>query len=70
MEISMLTKLNLAHECAGHFGSYKITHKILEDHWWPGLDKDAARHAAACAACLRATDKGMLPPAPLRPIPA
>ena len=62
--------LNAAHECAGHFGSYKITHRILEDHWWPGLDKDAARHAAACAACLRATDKGTLPPAPLRPIPA
>ena len=62
--------LNAAHECSGHFGSYKNVHAILDDHWWPGIDKDTAKHAAACAACLRASDKGQLQPAPLQPIPA
>ena len=62
--------LNGAHEAAGHFGTYKTVHRILEDHWWPGLDKDVEKHVGACAACLRATDKGQLPPAPMRPIPA
>ena len=55
-------------EHAPHYGEEKCFARIVETHWWPSIRKDIKRYIATCDTCLRATNKGTPPPAPLIPI--
>ena len=64
--------LSLAHEIplAGHLGSKKTLHKILEYFYWPSMRKDVTEFCRTCHTCLLVGKPNQTTPkAPLRPIP-
>ena len=63
---------SLAHETplAGHLGSKKTLHKILEHFYWPSVRKDVTEFCRTCHTCqLVGKPNQTIPKAPLRPIP-
>ena len=63
--------LSLAHETplAGHLGSKKTLHKILEHFYWPSVRKDVTEFCRTCHTCqLVGKPNQTIPKAPLRPI--
>ena len=53
----------------GHGGVFKTAERISSEFWWPHMAEDISRHIQQCAPCQANTSKGVLPPAPLTPLP-
>lgn len=65
--------LTLAHESAwaGHFGVNKTYELTLRHFFWPGQKSNVVEHCHTCHACqVVGKPNQVIPPAPLRPIPA
>ena len=54
---------------AGHMGARKTVERISREYFWPGMTTEIDRLARSCDACQKTTDRGRVPPAPLRPLP-
>ena len=54
---------------AGHGGIFKTAERIRAEFYWPNMEKDIAQHIAACPPCQATTNKGVVAPPPLRPVP-
>ncbi|XP_075770608.1 uncharacterized protein LOC142823438 [Pelodiscus sinensis] len=62
--------LELAHDhtWAGHLGTEKTQHRVLQRFYWPGVYQDIKNYCASCPQCQK-TSPTRVPPAPLIPLP-
>ena len=62
-------QLGHASALAGHMGARKTTERISKEYFWPGMTVELDCLARSCDVCQKTTDRGRVPPAPLRPLP-
>ena len=55
---------------SGHFGVKKTAERIAAQHWWPSMLADCKTMVRDCGICREATNKGVPPPPPRKPLPA
>ena len=53
----------------GHSGIFKMSERIRQNFWWPGLDEEVKDFIQSCEPCQRASNKSLTPPPPLQPLP-
>lgn len=59
------------HELSGHVGIRKTYDSLLKHFFWPSMKSDVAKFCKSCHACqLAGKPNQVIPPAPLKPIPA
>jgi len=63
--------VSLAHDTllSGHTGSTKTLNRVLQEFYWPGINKFVLRYVSLCDLCQRNVSKGTVGKAPLGSLP-